>query len=195
MGLNFTIDGLNTSKGLAAFSGNVDNYMRVLDVFQRDVLEKVKDVDKYLRTGDMKSFVVTVHSLRGSCLGIGAEELSQMAYNLEDAGKRGDLPFLEKNTGRFLLELESLSIKLRDLNLPHETVEYQDDDKLFSELAKLGRSIEKVSPIDIRFSIEALSPFTSDKVIGKDVEKILDNVLTGDYDEATRAISLMLRRK
>ena len=195
MGLDFAIDGLNTNKGLAAFDGNINNYMRVLDIFQRDSIEKVKDVENYLKIGDMKSYIVTVHALRGSCIGIGAEELSQMASDLEAAGKRGDLPFLEKNTEKFLLDLESLSVKLRDLALPPETVECQDNKKLFTELAKLAVSIEKVNPMDIRASIEALSSFTAVKGIGRDVEKILDNVLTGDYDEATRAIGLMMRQQ
>ena len=195
MGLNFEIDGVDTDKGLAAFNGNIKNYMRVLDIFQRDALEKVKDVEKYLKTEDMKSYVVTVHALRGSCIGIGAEELSQMASDLEAAGKKEDLPFLEKNTGKFLSDLESLSIKLRDVLLPPETSGCKDSGKLFIELAKLGTAIEKVNPLDIRASIEALSPFTAAKGIGKDVERILDNVLTGDYDEAMHTIGLMLREQ
>ena len=193
MGLDLAIDGLNTDKGLAAFNGNINNYKRVLDIFQRDVVAKVKDMEKYLKTGDMKSFIVNVHALRGSCIGIGAEELSQMASDLEAAGKRGDLPFLEKNTEKFLFDLESLSVKLRNALVPPKTVECQDNGKLFNELAKLADAIEKVSPKDIRASIEALSPFAAAEGIGKNVEKILDNVLTGDYDEATRVIGLMLR--
>ena len=193
MGLNFSIDGLNTDKGLAAFNGKINDYKRVLDIFQKDVVEKVKDVEKYLRTGDIKSYIVTVHALRGSCIGIGADELSQMASDLEAAGKKEDLPFLEKNTDKFLLELESLSVKLKDALIPLKTVECKDNGELFNELAKLADAIEKVSPMDIRASIEALSSYTADKGIGRDVEKILDNVLTGAYDDATRAIGLLLR--
>ena len=195
MGLDFAIDGLNTNKGLAAFNGKINDYKRVLDIFQRDSVEKVKDVEKYLKIGDMKSYIVTVHALRGSCIGIGAEELSQMASDLEAAGKRGDLPFIERNTGKFLADLESFSVKLRDALTPSETVECHDNGKLFIELAKLDRAIEKISPTEIRTSIEALSPFAAAEGIGKNVEKILDNVLTGDYDEATRIIGLMLREQ
>ena len=190
---DFAIDGLNTSKGLAAFGGNISNYKRVLDIFQRDSITKIEDVEKYLRTGDIKSYVVTVHALRGSCVGIGAEELSQKASDLEAAGRRGDLLFLEKNTGKFLIDLESLSVKLKNALVPPETAVSLDNEKLFIELTKLGHAIEKMSPMDIRASIEALYPYATAKGIGMDVEKILDNVLTGDYDEATRVIDLMLR--
>ena len=192
MGLNFAIDGLNTSKGLAAFNGKINDYMRVLDIFQRDSMAKVKQVEKYLETGDIKSYTVTVHALRGSCVGIGAEELSQMASDLEAAGKRSDLQFLEKNTERFLLELESLSVKLKGALTTAETTAHKDNGNLLIELAKLSTAIEKVNPMDIRASIEALTPFAAAKGIGREVEKILDYVLTGDYNEATRAIGLML---
>ena len=195
MGLDFAIDGLNTEKGLAAFNGKINDYKRVLDIFHRDVVEKVKDMEKYLKTGDMKSYIVTVHALRGSCIGIGAEELSQMASDLEAAGKSSDLPFLEKNTEKFLFELESLSVKLKSVLVPPDTAECNDNEELFTELAKLADAIEKVSPLDIRTSIEALSSYTSAKGIGRDVEKILDNVFTGDYDDALRAIDSMLRQQ
>ena len=46
MGLDFAIDGLNADKGLAAFGGSISSYMRVLDVFQRDSMVKIKDVEK-----------------------------------------------------------------------------------------------------------------------------------------------------
>ena len=191
MGLDLVIDGLNTEKGLAVFNGKVNGYKRVLKVFYEDALKKVKDVEGYLKAGDIKAYAICVHALRGACVNIGAEALSQMAMELEAAGKKNDLTFIEENTKVFLSELESLAIKLKAALEQPETV-HLDKDKLFAELNKLAVAVEKLELNDITTAVEAITPFAKAKGVGDNVEKILESILTGDYDGALVAIRLML---
>ena len=194
MKFEITIDGLNTEKGLDAFNGRARDYKRVLDIFHRDSVQKVKDIEKYLNNKDMKAYIICVHALKGSCISIGADSLAKMASDLEAAGKSNDILFIEVNTGKFLYELESLSVKLRDALEPSQITEALDTTKLFEDLAALAAAIEAINPSDIQRYVEAISQFAVSKDMGHDIEKILDNILTGDYGEAVRIINSILVR-
>ena len=45
---------------------------------------------------------------------------------------------------------------------------------------------------NIAIAVEAITPFVKAEGAGDNIEKILDNILTGDYEEALRIAKLML---
>ena len=80
--------GLNVKEGIE-HCGDVDSYMNALKVFAHSIPSAADDIGYYCATGDWKNYTTKVHALKSSARIIGANELSERAKRLEDAGNSG----------------------------------------------------------------------------------------------------------
>jgi len=91
------IPGVDTGKGLSLYAGDVDIYMPLLRSYIANTpgtLEKLKNVT----ADNLQSYVISVHGLKGTCAGIGAETVRAQALELENLSRAGNLQaVLEKN--------------------------------------------------------------------------------------------------
>lgn len=69
----------------------LDDFGQLLDVFFRDSLDRMANIDRALAANDTERVRQTAHSLKGSSANIGAKQLSARCQLLEDAGRDGDL--------------------------------------------------------------------------------------------------------
>ena len=105
--LFFEIEGLNVQKGIAAL-GSAALYMEAVAEFYQDGINCIENIGKCLESGDLKLYVTHVHGIKTALALIGADELSQAAFELEMAGERSDLDFIKMRTSKFVQSLESI---------------------------------------------------------------------------------------
>jgi len=77
------IPGVDTKKGLSLYAGETDIYLPLLRSYVANtptVLEKLKTV----LADNLTSYVITVHGLKGTSAGIGAETIREAALELEN---------------------------------------------------------------------------------------------------------------
>ncbi len=94
-------DRINTVKGIEN-SGSAKAYLNVLKVFYDTIDEKAEEIEHFFSERDYKNYAISVHSLKGSALIIGADELSEKAFMLEKAGKREDEAYISDNNAELL---------------------------------------------------------------------------------------------
>jgi DNA-binding response OmpR family regulator len=82
-GLN--IEGLDTVRGLALTGGTKEGYIKVLETFCRDALKRLEILSKAPGEATLPFFVTQVHSLKSASASIGADEISHLAADLEEA--------------------------------------------------------------------------------------------------------------
>ena len=92
--------------------GSVDGYLSVLEVFHKTAPSKASEIEELLGTGDIKDYTIKVHALKSSARIIGANDLSELARKLEDAGNSDDLAFIGDNTDRLIGMYRALDDKL-----------------------------------------------------------------------------------
>lgn len=97
----FDINGLDAKEGLL-HCGNANDYINALTIFATSIEEKSKDIEEFLRNNNIQMYTLRVHSLKSMARLVGANELSQLAARLEEAGKKGDMTFIGDNTGELL---------------------------------------------------------------------------------------------
>ncbi|MCL2802145.1 MAG: ATP-binding protein [Treponema sp.] len=102
------IEGLDVKKGLTMIGGNQNSYMRIISVFYKDSLERISAMKQYLENGDINSFTICIHALKGSAANIGAFDFMEEARILEEAGHRQDKIFIHTHIGKFIANLELL---------------------------------------------------------------------------------------
>ncbi|WP_287389333.1 Hpt domain-containing protein [Lachnospira sp.] len=97
------VEGISISDGLR-YCGSVREFDKYLKSFYLDIDEKVSELEKSFKEGDISFFTVKVHALKTASRIIGATEMCELAYSLEMAGKSNNLSIIDENLGH-LLEL------------------------------------------------------------------------------------------
>ena len=97
------VDCLNVEDGLKN-CGSVESYLDALKVFAQFVISGAKEIANFYKESDWKNYTTKVHALKSSARIIGANELSERAKRLEDAGNSGYINEIERDTDG-LLEL------------------------------------------------------------------------------------------
>jgi len=136
----FKVDGLDIEKGIRRYSGDEEQYLRVLRSYMRSVhtvLDSIEVFDK----DRLYDYEIKVHGVKGASLDIHAISLGKAAEALEDAARNGDIAFIENHHQAFV---EACLNLIDDINKlfshlskenPRPTMEKPERDKLLRLLA------------------------------------------------------------
>jgi len=195
---DITIEGVDVKRGVSIMGGNTEYYLQTLDVFRKDGRRKVGEINDALQKNDLNLYATYVHALKSASANIGAGRLSDAARVLEAAGKGGDRQFIDSHNPVFLSDLEALLTNIDDYlktaNAATQTGSV-DMEAMKSELSRLKAAIDAMNAGAINEAAKKLKPFVRadiDASVSAAVDKILENTLIGEYDEAVLLIDNLL---
>ncbi|MBQ9234326.1 MAG: Hpt domain-containing protein, partial [Lachnospiraceae bacterium] len=99
----FDISGLDINEGIE-HCDNANDYINALTIFAASIDDKSSEIRNYLAKDNIQMYILRVHSLKSIARLVGAKELSELAAELEKAGKMGDMKLINDKTDT-LLEL------------------------------------------------------------------------------------------
>lgn len=184
--------GLDVEQGLSN-CGSLEGYLEVLKIYLSSVESKVGEIEKYLRVEDYDNYTIQVHSLKSTSKVIGAIDISERAYELEQAGDEGNVELIRGKTEGFLDDIRQLGRTLSDI-LDGEP-QSSDDRKELPEIEPnmLRDAYKTLSDfamsMDYENSIFVLDELKNYKLKEEDERRInsirnaIDNL---DWDEAVR---------
>jgi HPt (histidine-containing phosphotransfer) domain-containing protein len=108
----FSGEELNIAGGLRNFSGKEKMYEKGLTLMLNKAAEVEPKAKALLAAGDVREFGVYLHGMKGSLANIGALRMSELAKNLELAGKNDDIEFCELHIEEFCRLFEYFIEKL-----------------------------------------------------------------------------------
>ncbi|MBR6160223.1 MAG: response regulator, partial [Lachnospiraceae bacterium] len=108
-------EGLSADDGIRC-SGGVSSYVNALKMFRDTADDNIQIIEDALKAEDLKLYTVKVHALKTSARIVGANDMSQLAQKLENAGNDKDTAFISENTDRFLDGYRALKEKLAALS-------------------------------------------------------------------------------
>ncbi|MDR2522469.1 MAG: response regulator [Synergistaceae bacterium] len=190
---NFSIPGLNVRQGLVNTGGSMQQYRDTLSIFCRDADEKAAQVRESVETGDLALYTVLVHGLKGASRSLGALAFADLAERMEMAGKNKDAELIGERTGELLSALAELCRDIRAVLKKAEgngCVRSDLSALRIEELkdALLKTNIEKVNKLLAEYLNMPLDQKTRDIV-----SEIEQYVLLYEYDEAVKAIDVLMR--
>ncbi len=106
---------IDTEAGLKN-CGSMEGYLAVLTTFHQTAGFKADEIKRLYDAGDLENYTIKVHALKSSARIIGALDLSQLALDLENAGKAGDMDTINKDTGTLLNKYRELDLELACLD-------------------------------------------------------------------------------
>ena len=93
---------LDVETGISYMGGRVEAYHELLSLYLQKSEEMIGQIGRLFLQGDAKQYVIVVHALKSSSLSIGAVRLSELAKELEAAGRADDLGSVEHKNDELL---------------------------------------------------------------------------------------------
>jgi len=106
--LSFSIEGVNTKKGIMLTGGKIDFYLRVLRIYYKNCRKIIPELKDCEQNNNMVNYHVYSHSIAGISEGIGADEIAETARKLEEAAEKNDYEYVRANSPPFINKLEAL---------------------------------------------------------------------------------------
>jgi HPt (histidine-containing phosphotransfer) domain-containing protein len=121
--LNKYVRNENSKEQKAENSGrqdNIDFSRQLLSIFCKDARKAVVTLNETIANGDIKLFTTTAHAMKSALANIEENEISELAFALEQAGLNGDREYIAVNTEHFIKLLETLIKKINPLEITAE---------------------------------------------------------------------------
>ena len=202
------ISDLDVEKGIL-YCGGKDAYLEILNQHCQKGMANIEKMEALYQHEDWKNYIIEVHAVKSMMLGIGAETLSEMAKQLEFAGKSGNTEYICEHHRAMLSEYErilkeiakSLKVKLvvpkkadsfGEKQLEHEAEKKQavpDMDRLEQYLEELEESVfdfDEEKMLSLLDSIEACGKENAGLV--KTVELARKKILKSDFMSASETL-------
>lgn len=186
------VRGLNYRKGLDMMAGSVENYMKVLGVCIKNIMENYNSIDLIRGTSQKDGFALHFHSLKGIFLNIGADALAEKSKKMEMAAKDGRMEEVGAALPDYMEEVLSFHADLKsayenyEVKLQKESMGKEVSDSEFvGSLDKLRQHIEDFEYIEITETLEQMLAGCHGQK-KKALEKISEAIQEFDYDEALR---------
>jgi CheY-like chemotaxis protein len=189
------IEGLDAARGIAMTGGTLEGYVKVLKLYCRDAAERLEILRETPNEGNLALFSTQAHALKGASASIGAAEISRLAAELEDAGKRGDMKAIDGKINIFRTCLADLTARIRAALPAENTGDGRDESPVFDKslLARLKDALieEDIGAVDSILESFAKMPLDADAE--KTLSAVSDHVLMSELKEAAETVDRLLR--
>lgn len=120
--------GLDAENGLMYCNGK-ECYVKILKNFCTVSKNSSELADQLFHEEDWTNYTIAVHGIKGAMRSIGANKVSELAKELEFAGREGRIEFIRKHHERMMEEYQRLCITLRGIKwlCPEESKEDADE--------------------------------------------------------------------
>lgn len=117
-------EGLDVEKGILYCNGK-EPYRKVMQGYCEDYEDSEALANRLFEKEDWKNYTIAVHGMKSAMRSIGAIRISDIAKELEFAGKEGRLDYIRAHHHELLAEYENLFSRLRKLEwlCPHKKEE------------------------------------------------------------------------
>lgn len=166
----------STKLGISYLGGNVETYFEILRKYADKGPEKLDEIKNLYEKREWTNYIIEVHALKSTSLTVGAQKLSELAKELELAGKNSFYALIEEKNA-LMLEMYAKVIEIaKQLTQLHGAQEKshgeggtQNEDK------GDGQSLTEISPERLREFIEQIKNACAD-FDGDEIERICAEV-------------------
>lgn len=192
------IDGLDIPDALARMGNSAKLYMRIIHSFTTNMPDNLSELaTNSINAETLGDYAIRIHGAKGSCYGIGANKMGDIAKTLEMAAKAGDLQTCLDTNDSFVLGTETLINELEALEAKIEAAESSQGGKQQAEkpdTLKLAALLTATQNFDIDQMGSLVEELTSTEYAqgGDVVAKIKQSFDAFDYQAIEEAIASYL---
>lgn len=178
------IEGIDTDELVGRYSGSVEDYQELLDLYCLDGKRKITLLRELWEKRDYKTYGIEVHALKSASANVGAMKLSESAREQEKAVDRGDKTFVDSHVMQLLADYERQIEQIKGFLA--RCRESEDTKESRSEIDK-SDLVEEIGE-----ALERLENFRAKQCAGK-LEEILQYRLPDGIESKIMEIKEQLR--
>ena len=193
-----TIPGLDIPDALGRMGNNSKIYLRIIHSFVTNMPGNLADLaTDSINKETLADYAIKIHGAKGSCYGIGANAVGDLAKALEMASKVGDLDTCLRDNNGFITSTEQLLKDLEALEARIETLESGGGGKAQSDkpdTLKLQALLAATQNFDIDEMTRLVEELTSTQYAqgGNVITKIKESFDAFDYQTIEETIAAYL---
>ncbi|MBQ4283839.1 MAG: response regulator [Lachnospira sp.] len=195
--IDIQIPGIDAKRAMADMHMKENAYLGVLKIYYNSLPVTLKRIMASWENGDIKAFVIDVHGIKSASASVGAMELSQMAKDLEVAGKKEDIEYIKSGLSPFVKCYESI-IKALDEFYSQEEEEVSDDVTEALEESWLSDMMTACEDMDSSRAEELLENVKA-KHFSKEEKELVSQINAYveqyDYDEVVALIQTKISKE
>lgn len=153
-----TMEELDIEQGILYCNGE-DTYIEILRAYCEDWKESGEYAEELFEKKDWKNYTIAVHGMKSSLYSIGVSRISEMAKQLEFAGKENRIDFIEANHAKLMEAYEVFFTELTANKLlcpdTEEAEQVSEDMKELSE-EEFDKRIADMESATYSFDIDVL---------------------------------------
>ena len=107
--------GINSGEGLGYCADDVGFYTQMLEGFADSSETRLSELERAYSEQDIKSYRISVHSIKSNSRTLGIDDLSDMALELENAARQEDTEFIGDHHNDFTEKYRSRAAQIRAL--------------------------------------------------------------------------------
>lgn len=192
----FLIPNVDVKAGLALCGGSAEAYIAVMKTFVETAEESILRIENFAQNRNYKDYTTEVHGLKSSSLSIGAKELSEMARQLEMAGRREDYRQIMYETPTLIARYTDVVEHIRPFV---ETEKHSEAGKPPIDVgilkAKLDEVLEAIDNLDSPEAIKILDAllefsFPTEEIYGEmeNARRYVDNFAYEKAEDSVRRV-------
>ena len=184
------------TKAAIRYCGSEQIFWRLLEVFYRTIDHKADMIEAYAEHGDTKNYTIEVHALKSAAKLVGAMELSALAANLEQAGKKEELSEIASGTKRLVKMYRSF----KQLLFPYMKARNEwsktklERDSMVEKLNNLMYALEEYDLDQADALVEELKNYTYNEAFEQMFAKVKLAVENVSYDTGIVEIKAFLKK-
>ncbi|MCL2069682.1 MAG: ATP-binding protein [Treponema sp.] len=186
------IPGLDVKQGIGMTGGKMAGYLVVLGLFCKDAEERLPLLQTMPDADGLQLFTTQVHALKSVSASIGAAELSKKAAEIEAASRAADMALIEKNLSAYAEQLAELVKNIRRAletgNNEDKAPSMDSQVQITAYLSELKAALEGKNAAEVDRILEELLKMTLDQKTKGHLERISNEVLMAEYENAVRII-------
>ena len=193
------IPGVNVKHGILMTGGSQAGYIEVLNMYCKDSENRLPLLQTIPETDQMLNFVTQVHALKSASSSIGSLDVSNLAAELENAGKNNDLDLIKEKLPLFASQLAELVNNIKNSLKEHEkerqpSGEAQSLPKTL--LQELAAALQAQNANEIRIILKKIKEVSNQQLLDaaskEALDQISDEVMMVEYENAGKILEKLL---
>ncbi len=144
--------------------GDPENFLNALKAYYTAIEDNAAEIERFFYDGDVDNYTIRVHALKSTSRMIGAQKLSDLAKQLEEAGNSRDMSFIHEHDAEMLSMYRTLGEKLsafreEEPETEDESLPLLDEGTLQEALGAILEMAEACDGQGVGFVLESLKGY------------------------------------
>lgn len=193
---NPVIEGVNYQNGLSFAGGDKKTYFDILKTFSNDCEKREKELRTMLETNNIQEFTTNIHGLKSAAKYIGADAVSELSANLENAGQNQDTSFIEEHFDECMELYKTTCQNVR--NYLEKEAEHQDNlpqgdmNSLMKTAELLKQYAYDMDIVNFEEELKKVANYSWDDIIKSKLDDVSQAAYSYDYGKMSEETEKLL---